>query len=51
MIVPAYGPKWRYKVPRMSPFIWHIRSIHHYVFRPIRVAPWNVKPQRKKSKR
>lgn len=49
MIVPAYGPRWRSKVPKMAPLLWHIQAIHAPVFRPIRVAPWNVKPRRKRK--
>ena len=49
MIVPAYGPNWRHKVPRMSLFLWHIQAIHAPVWRKIRVAPWNYK-QRPKRK-
>jgi hypothetical protein len=49
MIVPAYGPNWRFKIPRMSLFLWHIQSIHSPTFRKIRVAPYNRKPRRKRK--
>jgi hypothetical protein len=48
MIVPAYGPNWRSKVPKMSPFLWHIQAVHSPIFRTIRRAPWNAKPRRKR---
>ena len=51
MIVPAYGPGWRHKVPKMGLFLWHIYSIHEAPFRKIRVAPYNRKPRRKRKER
>ena len=49
MIVPAYGPNWRHKVPRMSLFLWYLHAIHDPMFR-IKVAPWNRKPRRKRKR-
>ncbi len=49
MIVPAYGPNWRHKVPRMNPFLWHVQAIHHPIWRKIRVAPYNYKRRPKRS--
>lgn len=49
MIVPAYGPNWRYKVPRMSLFLWHVQAIHYPKFRTIQVAPYNRKRRPKRE--
>jgi hypothetical protein len=49
VIVPAYGPNWRYKVPKMNPSLWHIQGIHYPKFKRIRMAPWNARRKRKKS--
>jgi len=51
MIVPAYGPKWRHKIPRMNPFLWHIQAIHSPLWRTIRPAPWNARRRPKRKTR
>lgn len=43
MIVPNYGPNWRHKVPKMSLYLWYVRSIHSGTFARIKVAPWNAR--------
>lgn len=48
MIVPAYGPGWRNKVPKMSLFLWNIHAIHEPIFKTIKVAPWNRRRRRKR---
>lgn len=52
MIVPAYGPGWRHKVPRMSAFLWHVSAIHDPMWRRApKVAPWNRKRRPKRARR
>lgn len=49
-MVPAYGPNWRFKIGKWSPFLWHLAGIHDRLNpRFIAVAPWNRrrKPRRK----
>lgn len=53
MFVPAYGPGWRHKLPKVSPWYWHLCAIHDMRWKDIRVAPWNRKrlPKRKAPRR
>jgi len=50
VIVPAYGPNWRFKVARMSAFMWHIFAAHGQFRRSqIHVAPWNRRRRPKRA--
>lgn len=53
--IPIYGPNWKFKVLRMSPFLWHVRAISEWRFRKKHqiaghhVAPWNRRRLPKRS--
>ncbi len=51
MILRPYGPHWRWTVPKMSPFLFHLQTIHMPKWHRsgIVVAPWNL-PRRPKKK-
>ena len=49
MFVPAYGPGWRHKLMKISPFYYHLVAIHDDRWKDIRVAPWNRKRKPKKA--
>lgn len=47
---PTFGPGWRYQIPRVSPFIWHLLAIHNNHFKRIQVAPWNRRRRPKRAR-
>jgi hypothetical protein len=50
-VIPRYGPNWKSKVPKMSPFAWHLKAIYEPRWRSIVVAPWNKRRNPKKVAR